>query len=589
MLAVARPAGRAAPSATWSLAIAGAAALCGLGVVLLVLGSDHFTDRAVWAVFAPIVGWSFVGTGLYAWSRRPDSRFGLLMVVLGFAWFLGPLPASHIPLVFTLGISLGALWGAVFGHVLLSFPTGRLASPARRRTVIASYLIVTLAPVPALLVSDSEDVIGACEGPCPENAFLISHNESLSEILLAAGGLATVVICLVAVGMLVRQWRTAGPPERRSLAPLFGAGILMLAFITAYSATRAPALLWIAFAAFALTPLAFLAGLARADVTRSRAVRRLMAELADVPEREDLRDTLARALGDPTLELAFWMPDQQAYVDAAGQPFAALPAEADAARMTTEIEHDGRRLAAIVHDRALGDEQETVQAAGSAAALLLENRRMDAELKARLVELRASRARLVTAGDAERRRLERNLHDGAQSRLVALALSLRLARGKVDAGSEVAGMLDTSIDELQLSLAELRELARGIHPPMLSEQGLEAAVRGLAARAPVPVELLGTSTGTLPAAIETAAYFVVAEALTNVSKYAQAEHATVRVERVNGRLLVEVSDDGVGGASANGGSGLRGLSDRVSALSGTLELSSPPGQGTRVSAHLPCT
>ncbi len=195
----------------------------------------------------------------------------------------------------------------------------------------------------------------------------------------------------------------------------------------------------------------------------------------------------------------------------------------------------------------------------------------------------------MEAADGERRRLERNLHDGAQSRLVALALNLRLARmGAVD-GSDTAALLDSSIDELAQSLKELRDLARGIHPAVLSERGLEPAVRALAARAPVPVDIVGQAAGRLPAAVETAAYFVISEALTNVSKYAHAGHATVRVERVDGQLLVEVSDDGVGGASATDGSGLRGLSDRVAALSGTLEVSSPPGEGTRLLARLPCT
>ena len=159
----------------------------------------------------------------------------------------------------------------------------------------------------------------------------------------------------------------------------------------------------------------------------------------------------------------------------------------------------------------------------------------------------------------------------------------------VDETSDTAALLDASIDELQQSLAELRDLARGIHPAVLSDLGLEPAVRALAARALVPVEVIAGPTGRLPAAVETAAYFVIAEALTNVSKYAQAANATVLVERVDGRLLVEVSDDGVGGASAAAGTGLRGLSDRVEALSGKLEVSSPQGHGTRLRAQLPCT
>ena len=406
--------------------------------------------------------------------------------------------------------------------------------------------------------------------------LLVERDAGLGDAALALGSALTLGLCLVAVGMLVRQWRAAAAPERRSLVPVFASGGVSLALVAAYATTQIDALLWMAFAAFAATPFAFLAGLARADLSGSRGVRTLMAQLADAPERADLRDALARALGDPALELAFWMPELNRYVDADGAP-AELPGEDDARRTVTEIDHHGEHVAAIVHDRA--QDTETVRAAGAATALMLENQRLDAELRARLVELRASRARLVEAADGERRRLERNLHDGAQSRLVALALNLRLARMTVADGSDTAALLDGSIDELGQSLKELRDLARGIHPAVLSERGLEPAVRALAARAPVPVDIVGQAAGRLPAAVETAAYFVVSEALTNVSKYAHAEHATVRVERVNGQLLVEVSDDGVGGANASDGSGLRGLSDRVAALSGTLEVSSPPGSG----------
>ncbi len=271
-----------------------------------------------------------------------------------------------------------------------------------------------------------------------------------------------------------------------------------------------------------------------------------MADLADMPERTNLREALARALGDPALELAFWMPEQDRYVDAEGRP-PQPGVEDNARRAVTEVSRQGRRVAAIVHDRA--QNRETVRAAGAAAALLLDNQRLEAELRARLVELRASRARLVEAADGERRRLERDLHDGAQARLVALALTLRLGRMRVRDDPEIAELLDTSLDELSQSLDELRDLARGIHPAVLSERGLEPAVRALAARAPVPVDVVSGPTGRLPAAVATAAYFVVAEALTNVSKYARAARAIVRVERVDGHLLVDVSDDGIGGAT----------------------------------------
>ena len=298
-----------------TLAIAAAALLCGAADVLLVLGSDHFNEPEVWAVFGPLVGWSFVGTGLYAAHRRPDSRFGLLMTMVGFAWFLGPLIAADSPALFTAGILLGSLWGPTFGHVLLSFPTGRLATPARRRLVAASYVLIPLSPLPALLVSDSDEVITDCVGGCPRNVLLISRDESLGEIALALGAARDAGLCLAAVVMLIRQWRAAGAPERRSLVPLFASGGAMLALVAAYATTQADPLLWLAFGVFAATPFAFLAGLARADLSGSRGVRGLMAQLADTPQRADLRDALARALGDPMLELAFWMPELERYVE----------------------------------------------------------------------------------------------------------------------------------------------------------------------------------------------------------------------------------------------------------------------------------
>jgi signal transduction histidine kinase len=562
------------------MVIAALALLAGLAEGLLVLTSDHFTDRA-WALFGPVVGWSFIGTGMYARRRYPGSRFGVLMITLGFTWFLAGLAAADAPLVFTLGIMLGSLWGAVLAHVLLSFPSGHLSSGPQRALVLCGYVLVPLAPVPAMLVSDA-DAIAGCGDRCPANLLLVESDEQLSGVLLTAGAAVIMTLCLLVVGFLAARWRAAGASERRSLAPLFGAGAGTLLLIFAYAATDAPPLRTLAFVAFALTPLAFLAGLARADVAAARGLRGLVARLGDLPAPRDLRDALASALGDPALSLAYWVPEQAGYVDADGRAVDLPPA----GRQATEITRDGRPIAAIVHDP--GEDRETVRAAGAATALLLENQRLDAEVRAHMRELKASRERIVEAADAERRRIERDLHDGAQSRLVALALSLRLGRGRLPDGSDAALLVDASIDELKLSLDELRELARGIHPAVLTDRGLEPAVRSLAARSPVPVEIVGASGGRLPAAVETAAYFVVSEALTNVAKYAQAAHASVRLERTGGRLLVEVADDGIGGAAPATGSGLRGLADRVAALDGVLEVVSPPGGGTRLTVELPC-
>jgi signal transduction histidine kinase len=586
MSAVQGSAGLARIDAPRLMLIAAAAAVVGLAAGALVLSSGHFDDRTVYGLLSPLVGWSFVGTGLYAWRRRPESRFGMLMTVLGFTWFLALLEAANAPVLFTAGIVLGSLWGPVLAHVLLSFPSGRLERRRERALVFAAYVLVPLAPVPVLLVTSTEDL--TCDGPCPENVLLVSRDPALAEPLLAAGTAVVMSLSLLTVGFLVARWRSAGASERRILAPLFGAGGVTLLLVVGFLATHDPAIRALMLLAFGATPFAFLAGLARADVAQARGVRSLVARLADLPKPADLRDELASTLGDPTLSLAFWVPEQKRYVDSAGARVE-LPAPGDPTRAVTEVELDGRRIAAIVHDAALRDESESVQAAGAATALLLDNQRLEAELRANAAELRASRARLVEAGDAERRRLERNLHDGAQSRLVALALSLRLSRGRIQDGSEQAVVIDAALHEVKQSLQELRELARGIHPAVLSERGLEPAVRSLAARSPVPVELLGAAGERLPAAVETAAYFVICEALTNVAKYAHANHAKVRMQRVDGRLLLEISDDGIGGASPTTGSGLHGLSDRVAALNGAFEVESPAGGGTRLRVEFPCT
>ena len=255
----------------------------------------------------------------------------------------------------------------------------------------------------------------------------------------------------------------------------------------------------------------------------------------------------------------------------------------------TEVEREGRPVAAIIHDPSLREDPELVRRAGAAAAMALENEQLQAALRARVEDLRDSRARMVRATDEERRRLERNLHDGAQQRLVATSLRLRLAMGKVETEPGGASeLLDEAFDELQLAIQDLRELAHGIHPAVLSARGLRPALTTLAARAPLPVEVDRLIDERLEAPVEAAAYYVVAEALTNVAKYAEATHARVRVERNDGRVLVEVVDDGIGGADPAAGSGLRGLWDRVGALDGRLEVRSPPGEGTCVRAELPC-
>ena len=230
-----------------------------------------------------------------------------------------------------------------------------------------------------------------------------------------------------------------------------------------------------------------------------------------------------------------------------------------------------------------------MQTVGAAAALTLRNERLDAELRAKVTELQASRSRIVQAGYEQRRRLERDLHDGAQQRLMALGIDLRMVRERLERDPQgAAELLDESLHELGEATAELRELARGIHPAVLTNRGLEAALKGLAGRSPLPVELLKTPADRLPPSVESAVYFVVAEALTNAARYSRAHSVTVDVVRDNGHVEVEVSDDGIGGADADRGTGLRGLQDRVAALDGRLDLMSQHGEGTTLRARIPC-
>jgi signal transduction histidine kinase len=342
-------------------------------------------------------------------------------------------------------------------------------------------------------------------------------------------------------------------------------------------------------AAFVLlsVPWTFLISLVRSSVSRAGAVSELLVRLNDVPDRSRLRDALADSLGDETLELAFWVADDERWVDGTGAPID-LPADDDPQRAWTAVELEGRPVGALVYDIALCEQRDLVRSVAAAAGLAVQNESLQAQLRAKVAQLRASRARIVEAGQLERRRMERNLHDGAQQRLVALSLTLRLAQARVDKDPAKAHeLLAGAADELRLAQEELRELARGIHPAILSDRGLEPALEALAGRSPVPVDFEALPEERLPGPIEAAAYFVVAEALTNVAKYAGASHCIVRVSRYNGSACVEVDDDGVGGADPGRGSGLRGLADRVGALDGKLAITSPPGGGTRLRAEIP--
>jgi signal transduction histidine kinase len=541
-------------------------------------------DPWVSAVLTVAIGWSFLASGLVVWAREPENLLGALMAALGLVWLAGAAVGES-------GTSFGVWLGfiavnaavAMFVHVLVAFPSGRLASRGERLMVGTVYAtLVVLSPLWLALRGDAppQDGTAGLLRPEPFGSSLGGPQAAIAVVVGAALG-----------WHLWRRWHWATRHARHTLGLVLlagGASIVLLfaaAVVDRSSPAAGRALGWLAFGAFGAVPLAVLAGILRHRLARA-SVAELVRELETARTPGALRAALRRALDDPTLRLAYWVSEGRGYVDIRGRPFE-LPWEGSG-QVATIVERDGRRVAAIVHDASLRDAPALLEAVTSAARLALENERLQAELRAHLDDLRESRARIVEAGDAERRRLERNLHDGAQQRLVSMSLDLRLLESTLRADPDRAVPMVSKLRvDLTEALVELRELARGIHPAILSDRGLAPALEAVTARSPVPVQLSAPEER-LPAPVEAAIYYVVSEALANVAKYAQASTVRVEVAHTDGRAFVAVADDGVGGADPDGGSGLRGLADRVAALGGVLHVDSPPSSGTRIHADIPC-
>jgi signal transduction histidine kinase len=515
------------------------------------------------------------------------------MAAYGLAVLIRPWQYSSDALMFTIGYLLGQLNVALFGHTALAYPTGRLTDRLELWLVRAGYAAAVLLPLATLLVYDGSG-LHYVPIPGPESLLLVHANHELALdleqtfVIVVYGILAACFVALV-----VRKLVRATPRMRRILAPLLLAAVLAATrALTEFAFTFVSPtpdwlgdLYWWQVAGQILLPIALLAGLLRARLARAQ-IGDLLIELDSTPP-DGIRDALARHLGDPSLELVFWLPARNAYVDAAGSTVE-LPSP-DAGRSVTEIAHDGERVAAIVHDPSLDDEPELVQSAATAARLALENARLHAEVRAQLVQVQESRRRIVAAGDEQRRRIERDIHDGAQQRLVALALELRATQrrlgGRVDPDVERA--ISGAVEELQLAVSELRELARGVHPAILTEEGLAGALESLATRTPLDVTVTGSPAGRQQPELEAAAYFVACEALANAVKHSGASRVTISAVLRDDKLVIEVVDDGQGGANP-AGSGLRGLADRLEAHGGRLTVTSPAGGGTRVVGELPC-
>ncbi len=819
----------------WTLAVLVAAV-----ALAFIVTTDHANEMTARMGLQVGVALIFIASGLVVWTNRPETRTGAIMVLTGFAWYPSILTQSNEPILYGLGFCFLELGWAFFAWLILSYPSGRLEGLASKLVVLGAFGVILITRPLWVLVSNLEEFNG------PSNGLLVADRPELADGIIFFAQTTGLVLIVSAIVILVRRWRAATPPMRRTLSPpfvSFGVTVILLGLALAFDAFGfGPAAFfqWASLAAVLLVPISFAVGLLRTKLARA-SVGRLLLELDAAPGGSELREALARALNDPSLEIAYWLPEQDAFVFLSGE-VPELPLDPESGRTATIVDRGGRRVAVLLHDASLLNDPDLLDGVSAAAGLSLESERRLAELtrsearlrglvdalpdlmfrldhegnyldvqagdetlltqppdkllghnvreilppdvcdeimagigralatrqvdeieysltlddrrhfEARIApigsdevvlvvrdisdrkghelelqglhdqlearlddlqrerelvkavvesapsyfclvdiegrirrfnraleqasgcgedsgtrnrffwdvfvaeddipgvrdvilqaartdtasaeqedpwhaadgsrmdvawtitplsadgrndemlisgmdvterkrheeELRRSRTRLVEAASVERRRLERNLHDGAQQRLVSLSLSLRLAQSKLaTAPDEAERLLSAASDELGHALEELRELARGIHPAILTDRGLEPALQSLVMRAAVPATLAEAPDERLPEGVEAAAYYVVAEALTNVAKYADATAATVRVTRANGRAVVEVADDGVGGADPMLGTGLRGLADRVEALDGQLQVESVPGHGTTIRAEIP--
>jgi signal transduction histidine kinase len=500
-------------------------------------------------------GWVLTGSGLIAWSHRPRSRVGPLMVLSGYAWFLGTLAGSDLGLLATMGGVLLMIHRAPLMHAIIGYPSGRVSRGMNVTLVIAMYAYAAIAPfaqddaativITATLVATTMWTYHRSAGP----------QRQARRVAVAAAG----VLAMPLLGGSIGRLTGGGPDIEQALNWIYPAAVALVAIILGIDLSRAR---W-----------------AEAEVTR------LVVDLGD-PPRAGIRWRLAEAIADPSLELAYWLPESGGYVDEIGRPIH-FPV-AGSGRAVTVLEQQGERVGALVHDPAAFDDPVLLRAVAAAARIALANVRLQADVRRHLDELEASRRRLLETSDAQSRRLELLLRRGVGRQLSDLREVLERARADPGpSGTVAAGALLTDAQhELEEAQHDLERLATGVRPPVLAELGVGPALSALAERSGVPVRL-AVQPERLPETVEAAIHFICAEAVANVQKYAQASRVAVEVRADGGSIVVVVADDGVGGADPSAGSGLEGLRDRVEVLGGRLSIDSPHGHGTRIVADIP--
>ncbi len=559
----------------------------------LALTSDRLQKPLAAALYWGYLLAASMAIGLYWWIRRPASRFGPLLVLFGAGVWVVSWQGANAPLAFDLGVFVEPPFFLLTIYLFLAFPMGRIESRVERWLMGTLGIAAILTFVPWALLSPVITGAGPltrCAPNCPENALQVASAPDAAEAFGKAEIYAALTLVAAVFAVYLLRILRASRPQRRALLAVAVTSLLFLPawFVSNFARTvlevgdqgTLDALAWAIVVARILLPLGFLVALLQADAFAARALQHLLARLAARPTPDQWREAIAGALDDADLRLAFYEPASGRFLEAGGEELAE-PA-AGSGRVQVPVGRGGREVARFSVDRTLAEDPELVRAAASATLLAIDNGALEGEL-------RASQARLVQAGDAERRRIERDLHDSAQQRLVALRIHLSAAGERFDRPDERA-MLERLGTEVEHAIDDLRTVAQGIYPQVLAVRGVGAALTEVARRSPMPTSVLDGWSARQPEAVESTVYFCCLECLQNAAKHGgPGVSATVRLSERHGRVGFVVEDDGPGfdHAAVSGGSGLTNLYDRLTAIGGTLEIDSAPGRGTRVSGDIP--
>ncbi len=539
-----------------------------------------------------------IGVGLYWRSRRPASRFGTLLIVVGLLQIPYVLESARNPVLFTVGYYWESVVYLCTLALILTFPSGRFhLVPEGLLFAFALLVPQTISTLTAALspVAVPGGTISACVDACPKNMLVIKDDVGLALRLLPYARWATIALASATAALLVWRAVRGSAPRRRAFA--IGTPIALVFLVTQvlnqlarmYGSANGAFLndmRWLIVVSRSLIWYGFLFALIAAELFAGRVLRTMIGESLRRPEVGEVEDLLRRPLGDPRLRLAFWKPVDDQWVDVRGATIE--PPAADSGLAMTEVDSEGRRAAAIIHDAQLADDPELLQAAGATALLALENANLQAAWTNSLRELGESRARIAAAAEAERHNLERDLHDGAQQGLLAVRMQLRMLAAEVS-DPALHEQLDELDQQLAATLDELRELAHGIYPGLLGESGLAVALEDVILHAGRPVSFSADGVGRYPTEVESAVYYCCREALQNALKHSgPTANIAIRVLDDGSDLRFEVRDDGAGfDATRTSGTGIRNMRDRVAAFDGYLDVASAPGNGTLVAGTLP--